>query len=195
MESLSLNLSQKFFPFRYDRMNCWERKIRWISYINLSINDGINEYLKKTANPEFGSQSVMTHDMVHRDARVTSTRSSRYTCAPSWRTKWSVVTHLRHDAHSVRHGAILTDWSAHNYTMVRHDAQYDASWRTVLFLSDLHNLIMHPIVSTNAYVHLPSCLQSTSWYVTVFPSPYTYTFIVDPKLYFFQFPPLLTYSL
>ena len=37
----------------------------------------------KTANPEFGSQCVMTHDMVRRDARVTSTRSSRYACGAS----------------------------------------------------------------------------------------------------------------
>ena len=39
--------------------------------------------LRETANLEFGSLCVMTHDMVRRDARVTSTRSSRYTCAPS----------------------------------------------------------------------------------------------------------------
>jgi len=115
-------------------------------------------------------------------------------CA-SWRTIWCVVTHVsrvldlavmlvvRHDAQYdaswrtcvmthklVRHDAILTDWSAQNYTRVRNDGPYGASWRTVLFLSDLHNLIMHPIVLTNAYVHLPSFVQSTSWSVTVFPS-------------------------
>ena len=46
--------------------------------------------LEKTVNPEFGSPSVMTHEMVRRDGRVTSTELAA-TLVP-------VMTHLRRDA-------------------------------------------------------------------------------------------------
>ena len=49
--------------------------LRERSYTDLILKSALIGVLMsiKTANPEFGSQCVMTHDMVRRDARVTVT--------------------------------------------------------------------------------------------------------------------------
>ena len=80
------------------------------------------------------TQHVVRHDRTLELAPGLDNKIVLY--SPPWRTGWrhdghvkSVVTHkmLRHD------GSQGSPVQTGGFAMVRHDAQYDASWRTVLF--------------------------------------------------------------